>query len=300
MPLGERARRAPVPRVVGAHVVERRRRLARRVERQHAVAGRQPRPEAGVLRDDRAARRQVAQAAIAEPAAGGGHVARLREAELTPRALHERAVVPWGRGDDGGVEQPPAVAPQRDAVRVVAGMDRQRGRDRRVSARGQVEQRAHRVGLLPVVHAAVVDRSVAAPVADRRRRVVHDRVRHRPVLEHERLHRRYPAPPQVGTAQPARPISVPIVMKRSWRSRPRSMPSAAQSCVKPGSRSTNARSRTAASSSSSASRPEMFSSRSAPRTRASRAWRLRPTVSPVRAVDERGACSPYAFVTRRK
>jgi hypothetical protein len=90
------------------------------------------------------------------------------------------------------------------------------------------------------------------------------------------------ARPQVGTVQPSVPMRPPMVMNRSWRSRPMSTPSTAfHSWVNAGSRSTKARTPTAASTSASASMPETLSSRSAPSTASSSAARDRPVVAPV-------------------
>src|SRR5215467_4019852 len=75
-------------RVVAVHLAHGVRRFAERIEREEAAAARDELGEPGVLRDDRLARRQVADAPIAEPAAARARVDVLRDRELTARSLH--------------------------------------------------------------------------------------------------------------------------------------------------------------------------------------------------------------------
>src|SRR5262249_13932837 len=67
-------------------------------------------------------------------------------------------------------------------------------------AAGQIEQRPQRVGLLAVEDAAVLDGTVAAPVADGGQRAVRDGRGGREGLQDDRRQRGGPAPPAGGHA----------------------------------------------------------------------------------------------------
>src|SRR3712207_453358 len=96
------------------------------------LEGEQPLPygqecaEAGLLGDHRAAGRQVAGAAVAEPAAAGGHVAALGYAELGLGARDEAPIAGWRMRHPLRVEQAPAVGVQGREVPSLFGVDDER------------------------------------------------------------------------------------------------------------------------------------------------------------------------------
>src|SRR5687768_15920627 len=78
---------APVPLIVGLDRVERTQDLVHRVEAEEPLAGGQELAEPCLLRNDRSAGREVADAAVAEPARARAHVLVPRNGELAARAL---------------------------------------------------------------------------------------------------------------------------------------------------------------------------------------------------------------------
>ena len=183
---------------------------------------------------------QVAGAAIAEPAAARQHVAALGDAELGPRAGDERAVGVRGRRRRrrGRAScQPLRSSASRSGVSPGWMSSAEQEAARRCARRGRM-QLAHRVRLLAVVHALVLDRAVAAPVADRREALAPGRVaraasaRARPAARSGSSRARRSAR---GT--PGVPIACPTVTKWVWPPKRMSMPCACQSWLKAGSRS---------------------------------------------------------------
>ncbi len=98
--------------MVGAHRLEGRHDVLQAAEREQALAGREELPERGVLRDDRAARGQVAGAPIAEPAASQADVLVLGHGELATGAQDVVAVGLDLARERHRVDDAPAVLPQ--------------------------------------------------------------------------------------------------------------------------------------------------------------------------------------------
>ena len=227
--------------------------------------------EAGVLGDDRPAAGQVAGAAIAEPAAARRDVAALGDAQLGRGAAHElgvgrRACRPPRRGRAAASR----CAASASRSRVLVGVDPERQLEAGAAAPRQVDQLAQRVRALAVVDPVVLDRAVAAPVADAGEGVAPRRARSRPASARAR--------PAAGSGSSrarrsgsgrrrcprAAPDGDEVGVQIEAPCRP---PAACQTWLKPGSRSRKARTGIGSSRRSSRSIPEMLSSRSASRAK---------------------------------
>src|SRR5688500_17399005 len=95
--------------IVADDGVDARARLVCGLEREESRAGGEEAAEPGLLCDDGPAGREITDAAIAEPAAARRGVAALGHADLTLRALHERAITVRSIRHLGRIDQRPAV-----------------------------------------------------------------------------------------------------------------------------------------------------------------------------------------------
>ena len=253
--------------VAAADLLDPRDRVVGVGERKQALAGGQESAEAGVLREHRPARCEVAGAAIAEPAAAREHVAALGDAELGQRAADERAGRSRGRRRPSlGSSSCQPLRSSASRSGVSPGWTSSAGRRTRVRVRRDGHQLPHGVGLLPVVRALVLDRAVSAPVPDGREAPAPAPAlgRARPVLQHHRRHGRDPVEAAGGHgAAPAMPIAWPTVTKWVWPSKRMSMPDACQSWLKAGRGRGRPAPGRASTRSSSVRMPEMLISRSA-------------------------------------
>src|SRR3954451_19148941 len=130
-----------------------------RGEAQDAAGGLQP-VQAGVLDDDRPPRRQIAGAAVAEPAAAAGDVAVLRDRELRARGGDEPLVVGGRARGIPARDDVPAVDPVRLAQYGQAELS--------VAVARHVAEGRELTLLVAVGASAVGDLAVAAPLHHRR------------------------------------------------------------------------------------------------------------------------------------
>ena len=196
-------------RVVGVDAPDRLENLLQRREGEQPFAGRQDVAEAGVLGDDRTAAREVAGAAVAEPAAAQPHVLVLGDRELAARLAD---VLPIGVEvlvECRGVTDAPSV--RREHLAVLIERVHEGELERLVAVARQVDELLELEVLAPVVGlAAEGDRAVRlTPVGDRRERLGCAAVKRRPEIHHDRLTRRHEREP-IGPGHPA--IGVAVVL----------------------------------------------------------------------------------------
>ena len=183
---------------------------------------------------------QIAGAAIAEPAAARGDVAALgdRRARPSSRGRTRRSGRGRRRPERGRAGPSRSRASASRSARLV-GVDAEGKLEAGAAASRQVDQLAQRVGALAVVDAAVLDRAVAAPVADAGEGVVAGAAGSTGQWSRAtggRVGIQLAAAGRDRAAVAAdRPP--PTVTKWVCRSRPMSCPSRCQTWLKPGSRS---------------------------------------------------------------
>src|SRR6266545_7866241 len=103
--------------VIAARRLDRAGGLLDRPECEQSVASRQVAIEPGVLRDDRAAGCEIADAPVAEPPAFGFDVAAFRDPELSLRTLNERPICVGRSGHSSRIHEIPPVRAESVEIR---------------------------------------------------------------------------------------------------------------------------------------------------------------------------------------
>ncbi len=178
--------------VIAARRLDRAGGLLDRPECEQSVASRQVAIEPGVLRDDRAAGCEIADAPVAEPPAFGFDVAAFRDPELSLRTLNERPICVGRSGHSSRIHEIPPVRAESVEIRHFRRMDGECRLKPLAAAMRQRHEAAKRVGLLAVEHSAIFDRSISPPVADRRPGGAGIAGCHRPFGKNDRLESRHP------------------------------------------------------------------------------------------------------------
>ena len=101
---GERPRGSRVARVIQLQRLDAREYFVVGLEREQSGSSREEATESGFLRNDRPARRQVADAPVAEPRAPRGHITALRNAKLGLRRLDKALVLIRSRRNVCGID----------------------------------------------------------------------------------------------------------------------------------------------------------------------------------------------------
>src|SRR5215211_2627170 len=167
--LGQLPRRPTVALVRPDDLLRSRRRLIEGGERHQPFSARQQVADSGVLREHRTAARQVARAAIAQPAAAGVDREVLGDHQLGGRAVNVVAVAPRVAGGRVGISEQPAVLLESPDVGAVGVVDVERDLERGRRPRGQLEEAAELVDAQAVRPAFVLDRAERpAPAGDAR------------------------------------------------------------------------------------------------------------------------------------